>query len=343
MFLLQLTEPFVLESGRELASPVLAYTTLGQLNDRKDNVIWVCHALTANANPQEWWELVGEGRLYDPAKYFIICANMPGSCYGSTGPLSVNETTGQSYYHDFPQVTVRDMVGLLDKLRNHLEINKIHTIIGGSMGGQQAMEWCITQPDVAEHLVLVATNARHSAWGIAYNEAQRMAIKADGTWPEKHPEAGKKGLEAARATALLSYRNYPTYKVTQSDDDLNKTDDFKVIAYQRYQGEKLSKRFNAFSYVVLSKAMDSHNVGRNRKSVEEALGSIRSRTLVIGIRSDMLFPVEEQKLLATYIPGAVYQEIDSAYGHDGFLVEHKLLAACITRFYRSSFETQKKE
>ena len=164
-----------------------------------------------------------------------------------------------------------------------------------------------------------------------------MAIEADGTWPEKHPEAGKKGLEAARAVALLSYRNYPTYKATQSDTDISKTADFKVISYQRYQGEKLSKRFNAYSYVVLSKAMDSHNVGRNRNSAEDALSKIRSRTLVIGIRSDMLFPIEEQKFLATYIPGAIYQEIDSAYGHDGFLVEHELLAACITRFYESRF------
>lgn len=335
--ILQLTEPFLLESGQELHSPVIAYTTLGRLNDKHDNVVWVCHALTANANPQEWWQLVGEGCLYDPKDYFIICANMPGSCYGSTGPLSIDRATGQSYYHDFPQVTVRDMASLLNKLRHHLNISKIHTLIGGSMGGQQAMEWAISEPNLTEHLILVATNARHSAWGMAFNESQRMAIEADGTWPEKHPEAGKKGLEAARAVALLSYRNYPTYKATQSDTDISKTADFKVISYQRYQGEKLSKRFNAYSYVVLSKAMDSHNVGRNRNSAEDALSKIRSRTLVIGIRSDMLFPIEEQKFLATYIPGAIYQEIDSAYGHDGFLVEHELLAACITRFYESRF------
>ncbi len=330
-------QEFPLESGETLSRLTVVYGTAGTLNAAGDNVVWICHALTGNANAYDWWAgMVGEGKFYNPDEHFIVCANILGSHYGTTGPFSWNHKTDDRYYHDFPFVTIRDMANALEMLRNHLGINRIHTCIGGSLGGQQAMEWAIAQPTLIENLILIATNAQHSAWGIAYNESQRMAIETDPTWKERRPDAGIQGMKAARSIALLSYRHYETYVKTQTSPDHNKRDDFPASSYQRYQGEKLAKRFNAFSYWVLSKAMDSHNVGRNRGGVEAALRQIRSRTLVLGISTDILFPVAEQKFLAKHIPNATYVEMESIYGHDGFLVEFELLSQILKDFYAKS-------
>jgi len=327
---------YPLECGQHLAGFHLTYSTYGKINFQGDNVIWICHALTANANAAEWWEgLVGQGKLFDPEVHFVVCANILGSCYGSTHGLSINPETGEPYYHDFPLITIRDMVGALDLLRKDLRIDRIHTCIGGSLGGQQALEWAIMQPGLIENLVLMATNARHSAWGIAFNEAQRMAIQADPTWQEKRPDAGSAGLKAARSMALLSYRNYDTYVTMQTDQDEEKTDRYRASGYQQYQGEKLVKRFNAFAYWTLSKTMDSHHVGRGRGGIIQALQQIRSRTLVLGIGTDILFPIEEQRLLAKHIPGATYEEINSLYGHDGFLIEYEQITQILKKWYPS--------
>lgn len=327
-------QTYKLESGSELPGFILAYHTYGKLNEAKNNVIWITHALTANSDVADWWSgLIGSEKLFDPDKHFIVCANILGSHYGSTGPLSVNENTGSVFYHLFPEITIRDIVGSLDLLREHLGINEIHTLLGGSLGGQQAMEWAISKPLVIKNLVLIATNAFHSPWGIAFNEAQRMAIVSDRTFFGQSPDGGAKGLKAARAIALLSYRNYQTYAETQKEDTGANIGNYKASSYQQYQGEKLVNRFNAYSYVTLSKTMDSHNVGRGRKSVERALESIRCHTLVIGISSDVLFPVSEQKFLANHIPNAFYKEIESFYGHDGFLIETAKLTDAIRKFY----------
>ena len=255
---------------------------MGQLNHTGDNVVWVCHALTANSDFSDWWSGLIE-QQFDPDQYFIICVNMLGGCYGSTGPLSINPQTQEPYYHDFPQLTNRDIVKAFDLLRGELGINKIHTAIGGSMGGQQALEWSLVEPDLISNLVLVATNAQHSPWGIAFNQSQRMAIELDPTWNERHAQAGMNGMKAARATALLSYRSYQTYQETQQEDNDEKVDNFKASSYQIYQGEKLFRRFNAFTYWYLSKAMDAHHVGRNRKGVSKALAQVKAQTTVIGI------------------------------------------------------------
>ena len=214
-----------------------------------------------------------------------------------------------------------------------MQIEQIYTVIGGSLGGQQALEWAIQQPDRIQNLIIVATNAYHSPWGIAFNEAQRMAIRADETYNQNIPEGGRNGLKAARAMALLSYRNYDTYTKTQREEDISKKDNFRASSYQNYQGEKLVNRFNAYAYMSLSKSMDSHNVGRYRGSVEEALALVKAKTLVVGISSDILFPVSEQRFMAQHIPGATYQEIDSLYGHDGFLIETGQLTQLIEAFY----------
>lgn len=330
-------QPFELETGEVLPRIKLSYTTLGKINQNQDNIIWICHALTADANPADWWEgLIGKGKLYDPDHYFIICANMMGSCYGSSGPLDTNPITMRLYQHDFPQVTVRDMSKALDLLRQELNIQKIHTLIGGSMGGMQALEWACLEPNLFENLIVLATNAQHSPWGIAYNETQRMAIMADPTWKSDHPEAGRKGLKAARALALLSYRNYDAYCNTQAETDIDKLDHYKASSYQQYQGDKLVKRFNLASYMLLSKAMDSHHLGRGRESVENALASIKAKTLSIAVSSDVLFPPIEQKRIADGVKGGKYVEIDSFYGHDGFLVETKAIDEIIKKFYQST-------
>ncbi len=327
-------QPFELESGEHLPRFQIAYSTLGRLNDDRSNVIWVCHALTGNTDVDDWWEgMVGKGRTYDPDKHFIICANMIGSCYGSTGPLDTNPETQRQYLLDFPQYTVRDAVRAMDELRKFLGFETIHTLVGGSMGGMQAMEWAIMANGVFERLILMATNAWHSPWGIAFNETQRMIIQTDPTWKDVTPEAGKEGLRSARALALLSYRNYDAYDKTQAETDIEKTDFYKASSYQQYQGDKIISRFNCQSYYFLSKAMDSHHVGRGRGSAEDALRVINCPTLVIGISSDMLFPVNEQKFLAEHIPNAVYEEIESFYGHDGFLVESKALSEIFAWFY----------
>jgi homoserine O-acetyltransferase len=328
---------FALELGEELPYLEIAYHTYGKLNEAKDNVIWVCHALTANSDVFDWWSgLFGENDLFNPKEHFIVCANILTSCYGSTSPL---QTVKNKQFHKFPMVTIRDMVNAHEILRKHLRIEKINTIIGGSMGGQQALEWNVQQPDLFENLIVLATNAQHSPWGVAFNESQRMAIENDSTWQLSTASAGLKGLKAARSMALLSYRSYFAYNQTQQEIDNNKTDDYKAASYQRYQGEKLIKRFNAFSYYRLTQAMDSHNLGRNRESIEFALKQIMANTLVIGISTDFLFPPNEQRFIAKHIANARFVEIESFYGHDGFLVETEK----ITEIIRNFFEQQKQQ
>ncbi|GAA0753261.1 homoserine O-acetyltransferase MetX [Psychroflexus lacisalsi] len=326
--------PFELENGQTLAEFELTYNTLGQLNAEGSNVIWICHALTANAHPEEWWPgLFDKKNEIDLDRYFVVCANILGSCYGSTSPQSINPETNEIYGLNFPKFSIRDIAKTLNLLSKDLGISEIQYLMGGSMGGMQAMEWAIQKPDKIKNLVLLATSAKHSSWGIALNETQRMAIESDSTFYEKNKTAGKKGLEAARAIALLSYRNYNTYRSTQIDKK-NTVDDFRASSYQKYQGEKLSKRFDAKSYWYLSKAMDSHNVGRNRGNCKKALAKVKAKTLVIGIQSDLLFPVEEQKFLAERIGYSALEIIDSSYGHDGFLIEVETIKLILRKHFK---------
>lgn len=328
-------QPFLLESGGFLPELNICYSTYGQLNQSKNNVIWVCHALTGNANVLEWWgSIFGENKLFDPSDYFIVCANVIGSCYGSTEALSINPSTQKPYLYDFPKLTMRDVSNSFELLRNHLNINKIHTCIGGSLGGQQALEWAVSYPDLIENLVLLATSARTSPWGIALNETQRMAIRTDETWGKHDANAGINGMKVARAIALLSYRSYETYLATQIDH-VDELENLKAVSYQRYQAEKFSTRFNAFAYCSLTYLLDSHNVGRNRGSVEAALGLVKAKTLIIGITTDVLFPNSEQEFLHKYIKNSSLHIIRSLYGHDGFLMETEKIQTIISGFYKT--------
>jgi homoserine O-acetyltransferase len=316
-------QPFILESGQTLPEITIAYHSYGKLNANKDNVIWICHALTANSDVKEWWPgMVGKGMLFNPEENFIICANILGSCYGTTGPLSVNPNTGQLFYHSFPFITIRDMVAAHILLREHLGIAKIEFLIGGSIGGYQALEWAVMEKEAIKNMLLLTTSAAESAWGIAVHTAQRLAIEADNTWKEPHPDAGIKGMKAARAIGMLTYRNYEVLVEKQTDADINKTDNFKASSYINHQGDKLVKRFNAYTYWMLTKAMDSHNIARGRADdLQTVLKTIPHKTLIMGVSTDILCPVQEQKFIAQNMPDATYIEISSSYGHDGFLVE----------------------
>jgi homoserine O-acetyltransferase len=326
-------DDFLLENDKKIKKLEIQYHTFGTYSESK-NVIWVCHALTANSDVSDWWNgLFGQNQYFDDANNFVICANVLGSCYGTTGPLSKNENE-EIYYLDFPEFTTRDLARVHLLLKNELNISKIDLLIGSSLGGQQAQEFAILLKENLKKLILIATNAFHSPFGIAFNEAQRMAIQADPTFLQFTEKGGEAGLIAARSIAMLSYRSYEGYLKTQSENDRHKTSDFRAASYQKYQGEKLAKRFNAYSYWYLSKAMDSHHVGRNRISVESALKEIRAGTLVIGISSDILFPVSEQKYLADTIPNAQLEIIDSIFGHDGFLVETEVLEQIIDNFLK---------
>lgn len=316
-------QPFTLENGSSLSSLEIAYHAYGTMNADKSNVVWICHALTASSDAADWWKgLIGENCLINPGKYYIVCANILGSCYGTTGPASRNPGTGNPYYASFPNVTIRDMVNAHIALRKHLGIDTIALLMGGSMGGYQALEWSVMEADKIKKLFLIATSPSESAWGVAVHTAQRLAIEADSTWKDDAPNAGAKGLKAARAIGMLTYRNYGTFQDRQTDPDPEKIDDFKASSYINYQGDKLVKRFNAYSYWLLTKAMDSHHLGRKRGGdLIKVLRSIRQPTLIIGIRSDILCPLDEQQFMADHIPDTTFIEIDSAYGHDGFIIE----------------------
>jgi len=312
----------------------LSYCTAGTFLPGKSKVVWVCHALTASADCFDWWpDLMGEGKAIDPQEYFIVCMNIPSSCYGSSGPTSVNPETNAPYYGDFPVFTIRDIVRATILLREHLGIEKIHLLIGGSMGGYQCVEWALMENDKIENLALVATGARESAWGIAIHTSQRLAIETDPTYGEKNSDAGARGLKTARAIGMLTYRNYRAFVNTQTDED-DRIENFRSESYIHYQGEKLVKRFNAYSYWLLTKSMDSHNAARGRGTMEEVLKNINAKTIVIGISSDMLCPVDEQKFLAATIPGAKFVEIDSPFGHDGFLVEGETVGRLVKDFLK---------
>lgn len=329
---------FELENGDKIEQLTVAYHTYGTFDPSKNNVIWVCHALTANSDVFDWWRGVfGEDDLFNPEDHFIVCANILGSHYGTSGPLNTENENGP-LLDLFPFVTTRDMARVHDLLRRELKIEKINTLIGASLGGQQALEWSIEQPQLFDNLILIATNARHSAYGIAFNETQRLAIFADQTFGNGNVNGGRYGLITARSIAMLSYRSYDGYAKTQTNPGNHITEEFLAASYQRYQGEKLANRFNAYSYVTLSRAMDAHNIGRKRPSIEIALQQIKARTLLIGIESDLLFPVKEQEYLAEWIPRSYFGKIDSDFGHDGFLVENKQLTDLISDFLYNDFK-----
>lgn len=327
-------KPFVTENGDSIEGLELAYQVWGSPDAEHSNVVWVCHALTANSDVADWWPgTVEPGKFLDPAKWMVICVNIPGSCYGSTGPLSINPATGEPYYSDFPPLTMRDIARALSLMADALGLEHINTIIGSSVGGFQALEWAASEPWRFGRLALIATAPEATPWAIALDETQRMAIMADSSWGEPRPDAAAAGLAAARAIGLLSYRGGPAYNKTQRDAPVSEPfPQRRACSYQRHQGGKLVKRFNAYSYISILNAFDTHDIGRDRGGIAAALASIKVPAIVIGISTDIIFPPQEMKALADMLPYARYEEIYSDMGHDGFLVENRQLNDILVPF-----------
>ena len=329
-----LTTSLTLEAGGVLPSAHIVYHTSQEAWDGQRPVVWICHALTANSDPEDWWpEMVGSGKAIDTEKSFVICVNMLGSAYGSEGPAQVNPATGKPWLLDFPKITVRDMVAASIAVRKALGINKIDLLIGSSIGGFQAIEWAVMEPEVFVRCLFIATAPRVSPYLSATVEAQRMALEADPTFREARDlSGGAAGLKCARAQALITYRCFDGYGLTQFEADPDTLFAGRAASYERYQGEKLVRRkFDAYSYYTLCNALDSHNVGRGRGGVEAALSRIKAHTTVVSIDTDSLFPPQESSVWARWIPGADYLEIPSRFGHDGFLLETDRLTAILMK------------
>lgn len=338
-------EPFRLESGEMLPELRVAYHTYGELNADKSNAVWVMHALTANSDVADWWpHTVERGKFLDPERWFVVCANVLGSCYGTTGPTTPLPPDWKPLYGDFPRVTVRDMVEVHKLLARHLGIEQIDTVIGSSLGGFQALEWLVSQPEIARRAVLCATDYQCRPWLAAINKAMYMAIEADATYGEPRPDAGRKGLEAARAMALLSYRSHSGYDATQADPP-GPRDPFerRAHSYQAYQGKKLADRFDVYSYERMCRSSDTHDVSRGRGSFAEALGLIKAKCLVVAVTSDILFPPSYHEEMASMIPGARRGMIESEFAHDGFLIEHEQLDKLIQAFVNETESNHNQE
>ncbi len=350
-----------LECGVHLSPIEVAYETWGTLNDAGDNALLVCHALTGDAHAAGkhtlddarlgWWDpLIGPGRPFDTERYFVVCANVLGGCQGTTGPSSADPVTGTPYGSRFPTVTVRDMVNLQYALLQALGVRSLATVSGGSLGGMQALEWLVSYPHFVRSAIPVGASLAHTAQGIAYNLIGREAIMLDPAWQggdyyATGQGAPERGLALARMVAMITYqseesmrRKFDRALVEQESGTDPIGSNFQVESYLHYQGNSLTRRFDANSYLILSRAMDLHDLGRGRGGIEAALSRVggQGKALVIGISSDILFTTHLQRetadmLNATGCP-ATYQEINSPWGHDAFLIEYGQLAAAIVPF-----------
>ncbi len=311
---------FSLESGGSLPQVRIAYRTWGR---PRPNATLVCHALTGSADADDWWtDLFGPGRTLDPEQDYIVCANVLGGCYGTTGPTSRAAGAFEPYGGAFPDVTIRDIVHTQARLLDHLGIETLDLVIGGSMGAMQVLEWALLYPERVDAIAPIASGPTQSAWGVALSEAQRQAIKADANYAGgRYPLAAgpAQGLAAARSMAMISYRSPHNFDDRFGRDEGN-SGEYEVQSYLRHQGDKLVSRFDANTYLALIGAMDSHDVGRGRGSVAEALGSIDQPALVISVSSDGLYPASEVAQMAQDLPNSELIEIDAPHGHDAFLI-----------------------
>ena len=357
--------PFQLESGQVLEEAQLRYQTYGELNEDKDNVLVVCHALTGNASLHAWWgDLLGPGKAFDTDRYFVVCCNILGSCYGSSNPTSINPSTGKPYLKDFPDISVKDTVRLqLEMLTKQLKVRSIKAVIGGSFGGMQAVEFAVqagsspsspysqdcyfsdrgndSMVPFVRSVVPIACGAAHTAWQIAISETQRQAIYADPKWESTNGLDATKGLAIARQIGMVSYRTPQGYcakfgrdmQHPEAPEKYGTKAHWKVKSYLAYQGEKFLSRFDPITYVKMTEQMDSHDVARGRgESIAEVLSNVEIPALVMGIDSDVLYPLTEQQHLASHLPNGHLKIIKSADGHDGFLLEQEQVANHIVDF-----------
>jgi homoserine O-acetyltransferase len=333
-------QSFTLESGATLREVPVAYQTWGTLDDTGTNAVLACHALTGDPDLTDWWAgMLGPDRALDPTQDFVVCLNVPGSPYGSVAPVTDDPDTGAPYGADFPPVTIRDTVRLHRRALEQLGVRQVACALGGSMGGMHVLEWAFeTTPDGApfvRSLVPIAVGGRHTAWQIGWSEAQRQAIYADPKWRDgRYPpdDPPTSGLATARMMAMVSYRSQPSFEDRFGREVMTDRPDrpYAVESYLRYQGDKLVDRFDANCYVALTKQMDSHDVARGRGDYEAVLASIQQPTLVVGIDSDVLYPLREQEELAEHLPRATLEVLSAPHGHDAFLIEFDALSTLVT-------------
>ena len=334
---LRLTKPLALENGDVLEDIVVAYQTWGDRANAARRTVLVCHALTGSADVDAWWPgLIGEGCAFDPAEDFVICANILGSCYGTTGPVNLKPGSSERYRADFPKISVRDMVDAQRVLLDELGIERIDLVTGPSLGGMQALEWATMYPERVGSIVPIGVGGRHSAWCIGVSEAQRAAIAADPNWKDGYytdDAPPERGLSAARMMAVCTYRSWQSFDERFGRDTAD--NGFQVQSYLTHQGTKINGRFDANTYVTLTHAMHTHDLARNRGTYPEVLKDISQPALVVSVSTDALYPPHEQALLAEHLPKAQYATLESAHGHDGFLIETGVLGRMIRAFRES--------
>ena len=356
-------DALTLQRGGQLSSVTLAYETWGTLNAERDNAILITHALTGSAHAHDveqpddpkvaWWNpLIGPGRPFDTSRYFVICSNILGSCYGSTGPSSLDPSTGRPYGMRFPVITIRDMVHAQRHLLTHLGIQQLAMVAGGSIGGLQVLEWAVSYPDLVRNIAIVAATPALTAQAIAFSEVERQAIMADPQWQGGDYAPGQgptTGLAIARMLAMITYQSEETMELRFARQPARRLDipspshaadiggRFDVEGYLYYQGASLARRFDANSYLYISRAMDLYDVSEGYPSLESALSRIQAKALFVGIRSDFLFPAAHVRWLAEKVQAlggdATYVELDSPHGHDAFLKEWGQMADAFSRVF----------
>ena len=345
-----------LSSGKTLENVELAYETYGELNTAKTNAILVCHALTGDAHAAGWhkndtkpgwWEIViGPGKALDTDKYFVICSNVLGGCKGSTGPASINPKTNEEYALDFPIITIEDMVHAQKKLIEHLGIEKLHAVVGGSMGGMQALQWTVSYPNMMKKASIIATTARSSPQQIAFNEVGRQSIISDPFWNNGQyygkNRTPRSGLAVARMIGHITYLSDESMYIKfgrelQDKDQLSYdfTLDFQVESYLHHQGESFVKRFDANSYLYITKAVDYFDLSVDG-SLPDGLKNVKAKFQIIAVDSDWLYPVDQSKDLLTALQTlgveVSYNEVKSDYGHDAFLLENGQMNFLLNNF-----------
>ena len=355
-FTLETKRPFITEGGGVLDGVTAAYETWGTLDEEASNAVLVCHALTGDAHAydphrgrQGWWQgVVGPGEALDVERYFVVCANVLGGCQGTTGPVSLNPATGRRWGAQFPAVTIRDMVRVQARLADHLGIRRWLCVTGGSMGGMQALEWGVMYPSRVRSIAPLAVGCAASPWQIGWSAIGRAAIALDPRWRggeyyEAPPGEGPhEGLALARAVAQVTYRSDVLFderfgrSLVLPSEMFGLWDRFGVEGYLDYHGEKLVRRFDANSYLVLNKAMDTHDVGRGRGGLQRAVARVSAPVLTVSISSDGLYPPRQQTELRDLVVIADgdcrYVWIESPHGHDGFLVETEAVGAVMASF-----------
>ena len=352
-------DSLTLESGEKLGPVTLAYETYGALNEDKTNAVLILHALSGDAhaagldterkNPGWWDSMIGPGRAFDTNKYFVISSNVIGGCKGSTGPSSINPATGRHYALDFPIVTINDMVDAQKHIVDHLGIDNLLTVTGGSMGGMQALSWLIRYPDRIRSAIPIATAIKHGPQQIAFNEVGRQAIMADPHWNSGNYYGGPlpaKGLAVARMIGHITYMSDLSMEEKfgrqrkDGSEPFKFTADYEVEGYLRYRGDSFVKRFDANSYLYITKAMDNFDATQWRP-LQDSLQGLKTKVLVIAFKSDWLYPAYQSKEIVKACKRSgietTYCEVDSTYGHDAFLLEIDEETHLISHFLKKVF------